>query len=102
MLIRLKLSVPLLSLYVFLIVNANAECLTTQLGQVFCSPPNGGIVINRIEQVLCGPGQCATGPLGQTMCSAQPGGGVSVTPLGQIVCVGGCVPGNRSLCQSPR
>jgi hypothetical protein len=102
MFIRRISSRLLLLLSVFFIANAHAECVATSIGQVFCSPPNGGITINSIGQVLCGPGQCVTNSIGQTLCSSQPGGGATINPLGGIVCVGGCVPGNPSLCQSPR
>src|SRR4029077_3548027 len=80
---------------------ARGSCIQSSSGQVFCAPPAGGIGINSVGQVLCGPGQCVTNNLGQIICSPQPGGAAMINNMGQVVCVGGCVQANASYCQKP-
>ena len=77
-------------------------CLKTALGGIVCSMPSGGIAVNALGQIVCGPGQCTQNALGQIVCSAQPGGYVAANALGQIVCTGGCVQASAQYCQVPR
>ena len=77
-------------------------CLKTAIGGIVCSPPSGGIAVNTIGQIVCGPGQCTSNAIGQIVCSAQPGGYVAANAIGQIVCTGGCIQASAQYCQVPR
>jgi hypothetical protein len=77
-------------------------CIADALGQIFCSPPGGGIQKNAIGQIFCGTGQCVSDALGQIVCSSQPGGYATKDLLGQVVCTGGCQQGSTWKCQRPR
>jgi hypothetical protein len=93
--------VLLFSLFATSVAYAQGSCIQSSSGQVFCAPPGGGIGINSVGQVLCGPGQCVTNNLGGIICSSQPGGAATISNMGQVVCVGGCVQANASYCQKP-
>jgi hypothetical protein len=77
-------------------------CTTDSIGQIYCSPPNGGIMKDSIGRVVCGPGQCIKSSIGQIICSSQPGGYSAITSIGQIVCTEGCQQASQSTCQRPR
>lgn len=74
------------------------SCLKDDLGVVYCAPP-GGTAKRTLDGIVCGIGQCRTNDLGEVICSKRPQGGVMVDDLGKVVCVGGCVPASKSLCE---
>lgn len=77
-------------------------CLKSTTGKIYCSPPNGGIMMNSTHQIVCGPGQCIMDSVAKIVCSAQPGGYVTRNMVGQVVCTGGCEEAAQSKCQVPR
>lgn len=97
---HLFLFTQLLALLASSIAYAEGGCAQNSIGQVLCAPPGGGAQINSIGQVMCGPGQCVVNLIGQVYCSSQAAGSAAVNSIGQPVCVGGCVLGSASYCQS--
>ena len=77
-------------------------CLKSTTGKIYCSPPNGGIMMSSTHQIVCGPGQCIMDSVAQIVCSSQPGGYVSRNLAGQVVCTGGCEDASQSKCQVPK
>jgi hypothetical protein len=77
-------------------------CITDAVGQIYCSPPSGGILKNLIGTIVCGVGQCSENSIGQIMCSTQSGGYSAKNILNQIVCTGGCEQASQSKCQQPK
>jgi hypothetical protein len=78
------------------------SCMQNIYGQVLCSKPGGGIIKNGTGEILCGPGKCVRDGIGDVYCSSEPEGGAALNGLGQAVCVGGCVKGSASYCETPR
>ncbi|MDR2945672.1 MAG: hypothetical protein LBV79_02860 [Candidatus Adiutrix sp.] len=76
------------------------DCVTMLDGPL-CPPPLGGIAADMGGQMVCGPGQCARDSTGAVKCSALPGGGAVVDMSGDVLCVGGCVTGERRRCVVP-
>lgn len=76
-------------------------CLKSTTGKIYCSPPNGGIMMSSTHQIVCGPGQCIMDSVAKIVCSSQPGGYVSRNLAGQVVCTGGCEDAAQSKCQVP-
>ena len=71
------------------------------LNGIICPPPNGGVGSGLDGEVVCGPGECARDQKGVVKCSSRPGGSVIVDINGQVLCVGGCVRGDRKHCAVP-
>ena len=65
----------------------------------FCSPPNGAIMPDRFDDLVCGPGQCTPDRFGDIYCSSLPGGGVALDRLKDVKCAGGCVRASSALCK---
>jgi len=78
---------------------ANAECAANSVGTVYCSKyTNGGATTNGVGAVACGKGQCRRNSVGSVKCSQVEGGGAAVNSVGMVKCVGGCEPGQNSMC----
>ena len=77
-------------------------CLKSTTGKIYCSPPNGGIMMSSTHQIVSGPGQCIMDSVAQIVCSSQPGGYISRNLAGQVVCTGGCEAASQSKCQVPK
>jgi len=77
-----------------------AGCVQMLTG-IVCPPPLGGVSSGLDGEVVCGPGECARDQKGVVKCSSRPGGSVIVDINGQVLCVGGCVLGSRTLCVAP-
>lgn len=105
--IRLILSC-LLILVLFQATNVLAHedgrggCLKSTTGKIFCSPPNGGIMMSSTHKIVCGPGQCIMDSVAQIVCSSQSGGYVTRNLAGQVVCTGGCEAASQAKCQIPQ
>lgn len=80
---------------------AQHACITSIAG-VVCPQPYGGIAVDSIGQILCGPGMCVKDGIGRVICSSTPGGSVGVDSIGMIKCVGGCIAGSARYCVSPQ
>ena len=74
-------------------------CRQDSKGNVWCAPPGGDTKTNNQNQVVCGVGQCLISTDGNNtvMCSSKPSGGAMFQGR-NILCVGGCVEGQQSLC----
>ena len=75
--------------------SAHANCVNV-LGVNYCAPPGGGIQMN-MGVPYCGLGQCIK-HMGVIYCSNVQMGSAFVN-MGMVKCQGGCVRGNRNLCQ---
>jgi hypothetical protein len=74
-------------------------CIQVARGQVYCSPPNGGIMQESTGRVVCGPGQCVQLSRGRIVCSSQPGGYARIIAVGHAACTGECQQASVSACQ---
>jgi hypothetical protein len=82
---------------------ASANCVTDNIGRVWCSMySNGGAMKDNIGQVKCGKGQCAKDSIGQVKCARDEGGGAATNNIGQVKCSGGCENGTKSYCKQAR
>lgn len=79
----------------------NSSCAISPSQGNVCPPPHGGMVKGGIDNYYCGPGQCLQDNYGKIKCSSKPGGSAMFSSSGSIICVGGCVDGNKALCVSP-
>lgn len=77
------------------------DCMRTINGAVICPPPNGSMITDLKGNIVCGPGQCARDAGGKAKCSSRPGGVVVLDNTGHVLCVGGCVEGAASYCETP-
>jgi hypothetical protein len=77
-------------------------CVASNIGSLFCAPPNGGVARSGMGVVVCGPGQRVTDGMGIVKCSSRPGGSAGVDGMGIAKCTDGCVAGRTELCQRPR
>jgi hypothetical protein len=80
---------------------AGAKCLKDAVGNLKCSSPDGGIIVNRFQEPMCGPGQCVMTPLGETFCSKVAKGYAAINSVGQAECTSGCVAGSAGACVTP-
>jgi hypothetical protein len=80
---------------------AGAACLKDAFGTIKCSAPDGGIVLNRFQEPVCGPGQCVVNGLGEAFCSKVAKGYASLNVTGEPVCTAGCVGASASVCSTP-
>jgi len=71
------------------------------LDGIICPAPHGGVSSGINGEVVCGPGECARDSKGVVRCSSLPGGSVILDINGNVLCVGGCVPGSRRYCVVP-
>ena len=63
-----------------------------------CSPPDGGIVLDRYGRASCGVGSCVLNLQGEPFCSKVAGGAAGISMHAEAVCTGGCAPGQASAC----
>ncbi|MES2283510.1 MAG: hypothetical protein V4542_19005 [Pseudomonadota bacterium] len=67
---------------------------------VKCSPPEGGVIVDRYGAVQCGPGRCVLDIRGDPFCSKESGGAAAKGQYGDAVCTGGCVKAQASMCST--
>ncbi len=78
---------------------AHADCVTDNMGTVYCSKyAGGGAKENNMSQIVCGPGQCLKTNMDEFVCSAVEGGGIGVDSMGTIRGLGGTVRASASMC----
>jgi len=82
-------------------VGQQGGCLKNRIGQDFCAPPGGGIMLDWMGQPVCGRGQCLRDKLNRIVCSSQPNGYATLNSMGIPVCTGGCEFASSSLCEQP-
>lgn len=76
-------------------------CIPDLYGKMTCPPPNGGMMVDMQGNTVCGPGSCARNSRGQVRCAALPGGQVVIDSSGNVLCIGGCVDGDKKSCMTP-
>lgn len=76
-------------------------CIPDLYGRMLCPPPSGGMMTDINGNTVCGPGACARNSRGLVRCSSQPGGLVVIDSSGNILCVAGCVDGDKADCITP-
>lgn len=81
------------------VVCGKGQCARDQYGKIFCAEAEGGAIINRQGNVECGIGYCKQDWNGYNWCSKEPGGGAERDSYGKIVCSGGCDPASSELCK---
>ncbi len=116
--VRLLLALLIAAAASFITPAAMAQCVNDSLGNTFCPPPggaclkdalgkvkcssaDGGIVLNRFQEAVCGPGQCVINAIGEVFCSKAPKGYASLNGIGEPVCTSGCVAASSSACVTP-
>ena len=67
---------------------------------VKCSPPDGGVMVDRYGAAQCGPGRCVLDIRGDPFCSQDSGGAAARGQYGDAVCTGGCVKAQASMCST--
>ncbi|MEO6015940.1 MAG: hypothetical protein ABIP46_01690, partial [Polaromonas sp.] len=67
---------------------------------VKCSPPDGGIVLDRYGAAQCGAGRCVLDVRGDPFCAKDSGGAAAKGQYGDAVCTGGCARAQASLCST--
>jgi hypothetical protein len=78
---------------------ARTVCLTERDNPaVKCSPPDGGIVLNRYGKAVCGVGSCTTDIRGEPFCSKVAAGAAGNSMQSEPVCTQGCEPAQAALC----
>ena len=78
---------------------AKTVCLLeSSSGTVKCSPPDGGVIMDRYSKVQCGAGRCVTDIRGDPFCSKESGGAAAKGQYGDAVCTGGCIRAQAALC----
>ena len=81
--------------------HAYQRCIKNTMGQLVCSPKNGGIATNSTGQVVCGVGRCVTNSVGQVICSSKRGGSATKNSIDQVTCTDGCTQASPDLCKQP-
>jgi len=76
-------------------------CTPDLYGKMLCPPPNGGMMTDINGNTVCGPGACGRNNRGLVRCSSMPGGLIVIDSSGNVLCVGGCVDGEKSACMRP-
>ncbi len=77
----------------------SAKCLANKLGEVSCSSyPSGGIVLDSMDEFLCGKGECLKDSMDNVLCSQTAGGGAAFDSMGKVKCLDGCEPATKSMC----
>lgn len=66
--------------------------------QVKCSPPDGGVIVDRYGKAQCGVGRCVLDIRGDPFCAKDSGGAAAKGQYGDAVCTGGCAKAQASLC----
>ena len=80
---------------------AKSLCLTETIsGAIKCSPPDGGLILDRYRTVQCGPGRCVLDIRGDPFCAREIGGAAAKGQYGDAVCAGGCVRAHASMCST--
>lgn len=65
-----------------------------------CSPPDGGVIVDRYGAAQCGPGRCVLDIRGDPFCSKDIGGAAARGQYGDAVCTSGCVKAQASMCST--
>jgi len=75
------------------------QCKSNQYGKAFCAKEGGGAINSIYGSVLCGVGYCILDDNDHVLCSKVQGGEAKIDDNGKVTCTGGCVAGNKSLCE---
>lgn len=67
---------------------------------VKCSPPDGGIVLDRYGAAQCGVGRCVLDVRGDPFCASDSGGAAARGRYGEAVCTGGCTKAQAAQCST--
>ncbi|HYR05109.1 MAG TPA: hypothetical protein VEP71_00340 [Gallionella sp.] len=81
------------------VVCGGGQCEIDQFGKVYCADPGGGAIRDQYGNVQCGVGSCAKDSSGHVWCSRKQGGGALTNSNGKVKCLGGCDAGTANLCQ---
>ena len=80
---------------------AKTVCILESTSRVVkCSPPDGGIVLDRYGAAQCGAGRCVLDVRGDPFCAKDSGGAAAKGQYGDAVCTGGCARAQPSLCST--
>ena len=79
--------------------SANAQCYKDSIGNTYCPPPGGSLMIDWSGTPICALGGCTKDALGNIICSSVQMGYVTRDALGTVKCTGRCVKASRNLCQ---
>ena len=77
------------------------HCMANINGDIRCSTPGGGILLDRYRTPVCGPGQCIANRTGDILCSATARGSAALNITGEPVCTAGCVAASAEVCVVP-
>ena len=82
-------------------IRADVTCTVDIFGKIFCSPPEGSILLNRFGEAVCGPGPCVPDLYGEIHCARESKGAAMVDADGKISCKEGCVKASKEMCRTP-
>mgnify|MGYP001788448639 FL=1 len=71
--------------------------MTAPVLRTFCAPPNGTILIDERNQLVCALGERIEDDDGRVFCSRVAGGSAIIDDDGGLKCVGGCIKGSVAI-----
>ncbi len=78
---------------------AKTVCVLESVSRnVKCSPPDGGVILDRYGTAQCGVGRCVLDIRGDPFCASDSGGAAAKGQYGDAVCTGGCARAQAALC----